>query len=197
MRILKTFTTTLFGIGCVFVALPARAEWRPQAVVDGVYEGIQRIHGYKATPKLIWGIGRGYRGACGSISGSHYCTRNHTVYITQQDIQMAYRYGDAALAYIIGHEYAHAMQTAYGFNPRSTPVSELQADCLAGVYLGLIPNITFDQRDILEIQALAYRIGDYSWGSRHHHGTPKQRLYAVTTGMRSAVNGKGVRTCFR
>ncbi len=49
---------------------------------------------------------------------------------------MAYQHGDAALAYIVAHEYAHAMQTAYGFQPRITPISELQADCLAGVYIG-------------------------------------------------------------
>ncbi|MUG94847.1 hypothetical protein F7734_21775 [Scytonema sp. UIC 10036] len=108
---------------------------------------------------------------------------------------MAYQHGDAALAYIIGHEYAHAMQTAYGFQPRVTPISELQADCLAGVYLALIPNIVFDKRDILEIATLAHRIGDYQWGHRHHHGTPEQRVRAVVLGMKGAVNRSGIRAC--
>ena len=56
---------------------------------------------------------------------------------------MAYQHGDAALAYILAHEYAHAMQTALGFKPDITPISELQADCLAGLYLGLITNINY------------------------------------------------------
>ncbi|AKG20714.1 neutral zinc metallopeptidase [Calothrix sp. 336/3] len=195
MKKLQALFTTLATFGCVLLSAAAKAELPPKAVVDGVYEGIQQIHGYKATPKLIWGVPQGKRGVCGRISGSHYCTHNHTVYITQQDIRMAYQFGDAALAYIIAHEYAHAMQTAYGFQPRNTPMSELQADCLAGVYLGLIPNMNFDEKDILEISSLAYHIGDYAWGSRHHHGTPKQRLNAVVTGMVGSQNGKGVSIC--
>ncbi|KYC43340.1 metalloprotease [Scytonema hofmannii PCC 7110] len=195
MKALRVLTATLISLGSVLVSLPAKAEWPPQTVIDGVYAGIQHIHGYKATPKLVWGVARGKRGGCGLILGSQYCKRNHTVYITAQDVRMAYQHGDAALAYIIGHEYAHAMQTAYGFQPRVTPISELQADCLAGVYLGLIPNIVFDKRDILEIATLAHRIGDYQWGQRHHHGTPEQRVRAVILGMKGAVNGSNIRAC--
>lgn len=195
MKALKALTATLISLGSVLASLPAKAEWAPEAVINGVYKGIQHIHGYQATPRLIWGVPRGSRSPCGAIPGSLYCKLNHTVYITATDIRIAYQYGDAALAYIVGHEYAHAMQTVYRFQPRSTPISELQADCLAGVYLGLIPNIVLDQRDILEIQSLAYRIGDYSWGSRHHHGTPQQRVRAVVIGMQGAVKGSGVRTC--
>lgn len=195
MKPLKPLTTTLISIGYVLASVPAKAELPAQAVVDGVYAGIQHIHGYKATPRLIWNIAQGYRGGCGPIRSSHYCTRNHTVYITRRDIRMAYQHGDAALAYIIGHEYAHAMQTAYKFQPRVTPISELQADCLAGVYLGLIPNMVFDNRDLLEIATLAHRIGDYEWGNRHHHGTPDQRVKAVVLGMRGAVNRRGIATC--
>lgn len=111
---------------------------------------------------------------------------------------MAYQYGDAALAYIVAHEYAHAMQTAYGFQPSITPISELQADCLAGVYIGLIPNIEFDNRDIQEIASFAYRIGDYNWHNPQYHGTPQQRVKAVVLSMQSSVQGKnGVKACLR
>lgn len=196
MKILKALTTVAIGIGTLVGTLPAHGrEWAPRAVVDGVYAGIQKIHGYKATPRLIWGVARGKRGGCGAINGSHYCTRNHTVYITRRDIRMAYQHGDAALAYIIAHEYAHAMQTAYGFKSRVGHITELQADCLAGVYLGLIPNIIFDNQDIREIATFAHRIGDYAWGSAHHHGTPKQRVHAVVTGMKGSINGKGISAC--
>ena len=143
MKILKTLTAAAIGLGYVFATLPVQArEWHPKAVVDGVYSGIQRIHGYEATPRLIWNIREGNPTRCGLIHSSHYCKLDHTVYIMRRDIRMAYRYGDAALAYIIAHEYAHAMQTIHRFPPRNTPLTELQADCLAGVYLGLIPNLT-------------------------------------------------------
>lgn len=198
MRIIKVLANTIAGMSFLFVSFPAKAEWRPQAVVQGVYSGIQQIHGYKATPKIIWNVPNGARGGCGAVSGSHYCKLNHTVYITRQHIRMAYQHGDAALAYIIAHEYAHAMQTAYGFQPSITPISELQADCLAGLYIGLIPNITFDNRDVQEIASFAYRIGDYNWHNPNHHGTPQQRVKAVVLGMQSSLQGKGgIAACLR
>ncbi|NJP10993.1 MAG: metalloprotease [Leptolyngbyaceae cyanobacterium RU_5_1] len=192
MKKLKALVTALVSAGCVLATAPAKAELSPNVVVDGVYEGIQHIHGYQATPKLVWNVSRGQRGGCGVIPGSHYCKLNHTVYITQQDIRMAYQHGDAALAYIVAHEYAHAMQIAHRFMPRTITASELQADCLAGIYLGAIPNLTFDQRDIQEIATFAYRIGDYASWSQHHHGTPAQRVKAVAVGMKASVNGKGL-----
>ena len=196
MKLLKVLTTSIISIGYILANIPAYGrEWSPKAVVDGVYEGIQHIHGYQATPKLLWNIRLGSRGGCGRIYGSHYCKLNHTVYITNQDIRMAYQHGDAALAYIVAHEYAHAMLTFYGFTPGGTKITELQADCLAGVYLGLIPNITLDKQDIHEIATFAYRIGDYAWGSRHHHGTPKQRVQSVVIGMKSSLNGNNISGC--
>lgn len=194
MKSLKAIVTAVFSAGCVLAATPVKAELSPEAVADGVYQGIQHIHGYKGTPRLVWNVTYGQRGACGAVRGSHYCGRNHTVYIAQQDIRMAYQHGDAALAYIIAHEYAHAMQVAHGFMPRSVPAAELQADCLAGVYLNAIPNLTLDQRDIQEITTFAYRIGDYAQWSRQHHGTPAQRVKAVASGLQAA-KGKGLAVC--
>ncbi len=196
MNILKALTTSIISIGYVVTSFPVHArEWSPQTVVDGVYEGIQHIHGYKATPRLIWNVRLGDRNVCGRIYGSHYCKLNHTVYITNRDIRMAYQHGDAALAYIVAHEYAHAMQTIHGFIPGATQITELQADCLAGVYLGLIPNITLDNQDIREIATFAYRIGDYAWHHEHHHGTPKQRVQSVVIGMKGSLNGKNIGVC--
>ncbi|NET55036.1 MAG: hypothetical protein F6K47_02175 [Symploca sp. SIO2E6] len=108
----------------------------------------------------------------------------------------AYNHGDAALAYIVAHEYAHAMQTAFGFQPNITPISELQADCLAGFYLGVIPNIVFDTSDILEIGSFAHSVGDFETWHDDHHGTPKQRIKAVSIGIDASSEGmQGVRTC--
>jgi predicted metalloprotease len=188
-------TLSAVALSWLISSTPAIAEWSPQTVVDHVYEGIQHIHGYNATPELIWGVPRGIFSSCGEVMGSLYCPRDHTVYITETDIYMAYQYGDAALAYIISHEYAHAMQIAHQFDYGVGALSELQADCLAGFYLGVIPNVVFDQQDIGEITSLAYHLGDYYWGSEHHHGTPKQRVQAVVLGIQSSVNEIGIRAC--
>lgn len=195
MKKLKAMITALVSAGCVLATVPAKAELSPEAVAQGVYQGIQHIHGYKATPRLVWNVPHGQRGGCGAVRGSHYCGRNHTVYIAQQDIRLAYQHGDAALAYIIAHEYAHAMQAAHGFMPRSIPIAELQADCLAGVYLASIPNLGLDDRDVQEIATFAYRIGDYAQWSRQHHGTPAQRVKAVASGLQASAKGKGLASC--
>lgn len=195
MKKLKALVTALISAGCVLTVTPAKAELSPEAVANGVYQGIQQIHGFKATPKLVWNVTHGQRGGCGAVRGSHYCGRNHTVYITQQDIRMAYQHGDAALAYIIAHEYAHAMQAAHRFMPRTTAIAELQADCLAGVYLRSIPNLSLDQSDVQEIMTFAYRVGDYAQWSRNHHGTPIQRSKAVALGLQSSNQTKGLAAC--
>lgn len=76
-------------------------------------------------------------------------------------------------------------------------MAELQADCLAGVYLGSLPNVTYDRSDMEEIGSLAYRLGDYHWGWLHH-GTPEQRVRAVVRGINASRDGlQGARACMR
>lgn len=175
----------------------ARTEMEPERVARLVYAEIQQIHGYRSTPTLHFGVRPGRtRSSCGRIDGSAYCPADHALFISTRDIGMAYRYGDAALAFIIAHEYAHAMQAAFRFMPWHTPMAELQADCLAGVYLGSMPNLTVERSDVNEIGSLAYRLGDYNWG-RYHHGTPEQRLKAVIHGIKASRNGlQGAKACF-
>jgi uncharacterized protein len=174
----------------------ASTEMEPERVARLVYAEIQQLHGYRATPTMYFGVRSDRtRSSCGRIQGSAYCPADHALFITTRDIGMAYRYGDAALAFVIAHEYAHAMQAAFRFMPGYTAMAELQADCLAGVYLGSMPNLTVERSDINEIGSLAYRIGDYGWG-RQHHGTPAQRLRAVVRGIKASQQGlKGARAC--
>lgn len=200
-KLLKFLTVNSIAIASIFNSLPTQAawqkqyEWHPKDVVDLMYAEIQIIHNYQYTPNLVWDVMEGSSGGCGEILGSQYCSRNHTIYITHNHIKMAYEHGDAALAYIISHEYAHAMQTAYGFMPNRVLVAELQADCLAGVYFGTIPNIEFDPKDIVEASTLAYRIGDFEFYSRDHHGKPQQRYEAISLGMNASASRSGVQAC--
>jgi uncharacterized protein len=167
----------------------------PKFVVDAVYQGVQKIHNYQGTPKLKWGLNSGLMGGCGEVESTHYCQSNNTIYLTNEDVRLAYKSGDAALAYIIGHEYAHAMQQEFGFQPETTPIGELQADCLAGLYLGTIPDVSFDRQDIAEIRNLAYQLGDNALTHPDHHGTPVERLKAVETGIQGAIDGRGFSVC--
>lgn len=193
----KSFTyllVTSIALVTSVLEVHGRGEVPPEVVMNSVYQGIQFIHGSAATPRLYAGV-NSIQSSCGLLTSSTYCALDHIIFIPNKDVMMAYEHGDAALAYIVAHEYAHAMQTAFGFQPSITPISELQADCLAGLYLGLIPNVSFDTSDLLEIGSLAHRLGDYTWGNQHH-GTPQQRIKALSVGIDASSAGiSGIRAC--
>ncbi|WP_310481401.1 neutral zinc metallopeptidase [Chamaesiphon sp. VAR_48_metabat_403] len=176
-------------------SVPLQAsELGPEVVLKAVYEGLRQVDTTRANPRVRWNVANGTSSPCGRIGGSLYCTRNNTIYITTQHIRMAYKYGDAALAYILAHEYAHAAQTVGGFRPQNITKIELQADCLSGFYMGAMPNVTFDRQDIEEIAQIAYQVGDYEFNNRQHHGTPEQRAEAVLRGF-AASQRNGITAC--
>jgi hypothetical protein len=199
----KTFTLLAAQLAALLLLLTwvpaAQADMGPQQVAQATFAGIRYLHGDQATPRMYFGIRPGrLLSSCGPITGSAYCPADNALFITTDHIAFAYKFGDAALAYVIAHEYAHAMQAAFGLMSRRTQITELQADCLAGVYLGSAPNLVLDESDYREIASLAYHLGDYSWG-RGHHGTPRQRMSAVVHGLQSAADGvglQGIRACF-
>jgi uncharacterized protein len=170
-------------------------ELGPEVVLKAVYAGLRKVDGTRANPKVRWNVRNGISSPCGRVSGSLYCPRNNTIYITQQHIKMAYQYGDAALAYILAHEYAHAVQITSGTRIRNITQLELQADCLAGYYMGVMPDVTFDRQDIEEIAGIAYQVGDYEYNNKQHHGTPKERARAVLTGFQGSQQENGIEVC--
>jgi uncharacterized protein len=170
-------------------------ELGPEVVLKAIYAGLRQVDGTRSNPRVRWNVRNGTSSPCGRVSGSLYCPRNNTIYITQQHIKMAYQYGDAALAYILAHEYAHAAQIASGSRIRNITQIELQADCLAGYYMGAMPNVDFDLQDIDEIAGIAFQVGDYEYNNRQHHGTPKERARAVLLGFQGSQQENGIETC--
>ncbi len=188
MNLGKFFThVSIAVVATLGTSIPLQAsELGPEVVLKAVYTGLRQVDRTRSNPRVRWNVPNGASSPCGRIAGTLYCTRNNTIYITQQHIQMAYQHGDAALAYILAHEYAHAAQTIGRFRPQNITQIELQADCLAGFYMGVMPNVTFDRKDIEEIAAIAYQVGDYEFNNRQHHGTPKQRAQAVLSGFQAS-----------
>jgi predicted metalloprotease len=186
-KLLRLTTSFILAIALEFPQ-KAQANLSGQQVIQGVTAGINYIHGNKAKPRVYYNIPRGFRSPCGQIDpyNAGYCPRSHSIYIGRGLQNIAYyKYGDAALAYLLAHEYAHGMQRAFRFQPGVTVLSELQADCLAGVYLAAIPNIIFDDNDLQEIVRFAYDIGGYEVWSPDWHGTPEMRVKSVVIGLRS------------
>jgi uncharacterized protein len=197
MNLAKILTHVSIAIVTVIgTTQPLRStELEPEVVLNAVYQGLRKVDSIRANPRVRWNVRNGTSSPCGRIGGSLYCPRNNTIYITQQHIRLAYRYGDAALAYILAHEYAHAAQVRGGFNPQNITQAELQADCLAGYYMGVMPDVSFDDKDIEEIARIAAFVGDYEYNSGQHHGTPKQRTLAVQLGLKGSQQQNGISVC--
>lgn len=132
---------------------------------------------------------------CGKTDGSGYCPRDKTIYISQQQISELNKVSPESVDLVVAHEFAHAMQHEYGFRRKYTVLNELQADCLAGVYLSKVSrnNLETFKKSML----LAWDIGDYDWGEKYHHGFPNQRLQSFVVGTSAAVidREEGILVC--
>lgn len=110
----------------------AERYWAAQFKASGQrFQPIRRITPYQRAGEV----------SC----GGQPLPRNNAVYCSQGDF-IAYdvnwsvaafrQVGDAFVFYLLGHEYAHGMQVRLGINYSFTIQQELQADCMAGAYLG-------------------------------------------------------------
>ncbi|TWD84369.1 hypothetical protein FB561_5556 [Kribbella amoyensis] len=157
-------------------------------------------------------------GAATSAVGPFYCPPDKRVYLDlgffeTLQTQLGARGGNFAEAYVVAHEYGHHIQNLYGYldriksrqGPASDSVrSELQADCLAGVWTNhattvpdkdgdtFIEGLTED--DIARGLDAAAAVGDdriqqKSQGrvtpENFSHGTAEQRMRWFKTGMDS------------
>lgn len=95
---------------------------------------------------------------------------------------------------ILAHEWGHQIQFNnfkewYGVDrgdhvstPEATRMTELEADFLTGYYLTHKRGGTYNWKRAEEFFELFYNIGDCSFNSSGHHGTPNQRLAASRLG---------------
>jgi uncharacterized protein len=130
-------------------------------------------------------------GRAGRSAGPFYCTRDDTIYLPVAFFsQMAQRFGDAAVAVVIAHENGHHVQDLLGlFDPRYnlvTAQTELQADCLAGVWAATVYRRgLLEPGDIEEILGIVDLSGDAEGvpiTAQGAHGSSALRLAAFNRG---------------
>lgn len=96
--------------------------------------------------------------------GPFYCTFDRTIYLPVRFFErQSERFGDAAVAVIVAHENGHHVQEQLGLFNRGllTIQTELQADCLAGVWARTVYRRGLLERgDIGEILGLVESSGD-------------------------------------
>tara|TARA_Y100001968_G_scaffold330471_1_gene382459 strand:+ start:1587 stop:2324 length:738 start_codon:yes stop_codon:yes gene_type:complete len=123
-------------------------------------------------------------GGCGSyitgseVGGSSFCPATNTIFLVPSQLKsFEEEFGPSSVAYVVAHEFAHAVQTAYDIR-LSIPNHELQADCLAGVFIKEgSKELGITREDTLAMAKVAYSIGDST------HGSGEQRAYALSSGM--------------
>ncbi|MCB1884235.1 MAG: neutral zinc metallopeptidase [Geminicoccaceae bacterium] len=168
-------------------------------------------------PKLVLFDGQ-VASACGyasSATGPFYCPGDQQVYLdTSFFDELSQRFGapgDFAEAYVIAHEVGHHVQTLLGISSqvsdlrrqsseadanRLSVMTELQADCFAGVWAKNADETrqVLEQGDVEEGLNAAAAIGDdrlqrqsrgYVTPDSFTHGTSEQRVRWFKTGMQS------------
>ncbi len=97
--------------------------------------------------------------------------------------------GEWSAIYTVAHEYGHNVQQELGVRSDMTiRQKELEADCLAGVYMKGSLDLTADvnQQNFLHVLENARLSGDVEFDKPQHHGTPEERMKAVILGLVAA-----------
>ncbi|WP_424493969.1 hypothetical protein [Salinimicrobium sp. GXAS 041] len=101
---------------------------------------------------------------------------------------------------ILAHEWAHQIQFDNTTNwypngaaqdpAASTRHTELEADYLAAYYMTHKRGATYNWKRVEQFFELFFNIGDCSFASSGHHGTPQQRLQAARLGYELAQSAQ-------
>ncbi len=199
----------------------ADANTRQDCAIVGYVNSIQEYwsdafasNGAQYTPSQTILFSGATEAACGyasGLSGPFYCPRDQSVYLdlaffNEIETRFGVNGGPFAEAYILAHEYGHHVQDLLGIleisndrGPNSLSVyTELQADCLAGIWVnhavetGYLSQLT--NEEIAQSLDAATKVGDdriqnatqgYVSPESWTHGSSKQRYAALLDGLQT------------
>ncbi len=169
-------------------------------------------------PKLVL-FRQATQSACGTATsqvGPHYCPYDKTIYLDETFFDeltnmLGAQGGDVAQAYVMAHEVGHHVQSELGLleqvqsysqqNPgeanEASVLTELQADCFAGLWVNSIKDLSvLEPNEVSEAMDAAEAVGDDRIQERVSghvnpenwtHGSSEQR---VAWFMRGYDNGR-------
>lgn len=147
-------------------------------ITDPEFDGFQppQVFAIEQGTKVYGGCGEYVRGD--EVGGSSYCPATNTIFLVPSQLNYFYKaFGPSSVAYVVAHEFGHAIQKRFGDLEGGVEV-ELQADCLAGLLIDIgSKQLGITRQDTIQMAQAAYAIGDPT------HGTGAQRAYALMSGM--------------
>ena len=129
-----------------------------------------------------------------------YCSKDGGVIVISNKAleNIGANYGKAAVLTVVAHEFGHARQHKVGgFTSDAIwtgSVDELQADCIAGVYLAKYSPVQITKEKLDKAAAFMKEIGSYVFIERDWHGSPEMRSASLLYGFRSRDLGKCLAT---
>jgi hypothetical protein len=167
----------------------AERYWKEQLAGQGVrFQPVRRVIAYQAEGEVDCG------GQPLGLNNAAYCSAGDFI---AYDVNWAFaafrQIGDAFIFYLLGHEYAHAVQVRLGVQAQFTIQQELQADCMAGAYIGDSVRgraLTLAAGDIAELRRGLAAVADdpgQPWFAEGSHGTVEQRTSAFADGYERSL----------
>lgn len=188
--------SSVLGVAVVLASLPASAQ-SPYIIVAKGTEGL--IRAYDRRVRDVTSVipsSPGSSTACGKVGDGNltafYCPESRSIHISDKTLQaVGSTYGPEGVAVMVAHEYAHARQHAVqGFTRNviwSSVIDEVQADCVAGVYMKTATPMPISDKMVETAASFLENIGDYLPLEKDWHGTPQMRKTAFLHGYREGA----------
>ena len=168
----------------------AERYWKRQFRASGAtFRPVDEVIAYRRAGEVSCG------GEPLALNNAAYCSDGDFIAYDVAWALAAFRQvGDAFIFYLVGHEYAHAVQLRLGIRKQFTIQQELQADCMAGAMLGdtvRAGDLELSAGDLDEFRSGLLAVGDdpgQPWFAEGAHGTAEQRTQAFTEGYDTSVD---------
>lgn len=134
-----------------------------------------RYYGYAAGGKTVM---LPTECATGNWTFGQYCARDGVLGLRWPDLTESFgRYGDGTAAFWLAHEFGHHVQ-ALSSEDTSGRQRELEADCLAGVFIGTEVGWgrNLDHADAVEVWT---QLSAQPWSSSHGSGTERAAAFSL------------------